>query len=111
MIKQICLTCGGFHEPDSSDCWVEFRGYRFHPPFKCMCCGKEICARQFAFGRCCGVCDTGACQSGNRAFQPQFAHPLPSWWDYDGQKLFEAFIKSTNAKKVKEIDREDNNNG
>lgn len=65
-----CRGCGGSHEPDSPDCWMDFESgldrvlRRFRPPFLCLCCGKEICARQFAFGRCCGYCDTGHCQLG-----------------------------------------------
>lgn len=27
-----------------------------------MCCGREICFKQWAFGRYCGTCDTGACE-------------------------------------------------
>jgi len=77
--KPFCSACGGHHEPDSEDSWVEYEGYRFSPPFKCMCCGKEICARQFAYGRCCGPCDMGACQPGNTAYRPTATHADPAW--------------------------------
>ena len=30
--------------------WVDFRGYRFKPPFHCMCCGKVICAQAVCLG-------------------------------------------------------------
>jgi len=33
------------------------------PPFHCMCCGAETCYKQWAYGRSCGTCDTGACQA------------------------------------------------
>lgn len=62
----LCPGCMGHHPPDPPDSYVDFRHRRFRPPFKCLCCGREICGRQFAFGRCCGRCDTGACQIGTR---------------------------------------------
>jgi hypothetical protein len=75
---QFCLTCGGgyhpptaehplcsydggVHAPFPSDAYFDFKGWRFKPPFHCMCCGKEICYQQWAYGRSCGTCDTGAC--------------------------------------------------
>jgi hypothetical protein len=81
-ILSFCTACGGSHEPDPPTSWVEFRGYRFSPPFYCMCCGKVICARQFAYGRCCGPCDTGSCTNGMYTFRlpkKQHTHPLPPW--------------------------------
>ena len=62
-----CHVCGGHHELDTHETWVDFEGYRFKSPFLCMCCGQRICARQFAFGRCCGTCAMGACQFGQQA--------------------------------------------
>jgi hypothetical protein len=56
-----CNSCYGYHDPDPDDSYVDFRGRRFKPPFQCLCCGIVICGRQFAYGRCCGRCDTGAC--------------------------------------------------
>jgi len=100
--KTFCLTCGGEHEPDSPDCWVDFRGYRFHPPFRCMCCGEEICARQFAFGRCCGACDVGACQTNNRAYRKEAVHDHPNWWSYDAQESFQKFVQAVGAEPLPE---------
>ncbi len=74
-----CPMCWGAHPPDFPDLWMRYDGWEFRPPFKCMCCGKTTCARQFAYGRTCGLCDTGSCQSGNRGFKPQYAHPNMSW--------------------------------
>jgi hypothetical protein len=71
----LCPHCLGRHEPDSAEVFVDWQGRRYWPPFRCLCCGKEICARQFAFGRCCGPCDCGACNPGNRSYDPQYAHP------------------------------------
>ena len=95
-----CQTCGGHHEPDTEDSWVDFRGYRFRPPFRCMCCGKEICVRQFAYGRCCGSCDTGACQTDNRAFQLSAAHEHPEWWSYDAQESIREFARIVGAEEM-----------
>lgn len=92
-----CESCGGHHEPDPPDSWVDFRGYRFKPPFLCMCCGKVICARQFAFGRCCGPCDMGACEHGNRVFRRSAMHPPPPWGRHNGQAGFIAFVEHTGA--------------
>ena len=58
-----CKSCLGDHPNDTPDIFVEWRGIVYHAPFLCMCCGKEICARQFAYGRGCGVCDAGLCQT------------------------------------------------
>lgn len=96
----ICLSCGGYHEPDSPDSWVDFRGYRFKPPFYCMCCGKVICARQFAYGRCCGPCDMGACQYGNRAFRRSAVHDTPAWGRNNGEEGFLKFVEFTKAEKI-----------
>ena len=75
-----CSSCGGNHESDPADAYLDFRGYRLVAPFRCMCCGRETCIRQFAYGRTCGLCDTGACQTWNRMFKPEYAHPHPEWW-------------------------------
>ena len=93
----------GDHRPDPPSSWVEFNGYRFHPPFKCMCCGKEICARQFAYGRACGICDMGACNPNNKVYDVRYAHPHPEWWSQNGGKLFEDFVKAMQAQEIKEI--------
>ena len=70
MSEIMCLSCGGRHIPDTSDVWVEWQGKKYYMPFHCLCCGKEICARQFAYGRMCGICDTGSCQN-----YPEYYHP------------------------------------
>lgn len=78
--KTLCLGCFGEHEPDSEDTWIDFGGYRFRKPFFCLCCGLEICARQWAFGRACGKCDTGVCQSWHKHFRPEYGHANPPWY-------------------------------
>lgn len=65
----VCRSCYGHHAPDGNEIYVVFRGEKITPPFFCLCCGKQICARQFAYGRMCGVCDTGSCQT-----DPQYYH-------------------------------------
>jgi hypothetical protein len=69
-----CPHCWGNHQPDNDQCWVEFNGKRFAPPFLCLCCGKETCMRQFAYGRTCAPCDTGSCNTASRNYIPQNAH-------------------------------------
>lgn len=49
------------------DVYVDFKGWRFRAPFRCMCCGRMISLRQFCFGRACGGCDCGQC----RGHRPQ----------------------------------------
>lgn len=85
-----CDTCGGHHEPDSPDARVDWAGYEFTPPFRCMCCGKDICAQQFAFGRACGTCDIGACQTDNAAFRKEAVHDRPSW---AGKGVFSTIVE------------------
>jgi hypothetical protein len=49
------------HEELPADGHFDFKGYRFKAPFHCMCCGKEVCWKQWAYGRYCATCDTGIC--------------------------------------------------
>jgi len=100
MDKDFCQACGGVHPPDPDDSYVDFRGYRFQKPFLCICCGKEICGRQFAFGRACGPCDMGSCQSGNKVFMVSAAHNHPPWWDYDAKTSFQKYVAHTKATPV-----------
>jgi len=37
---------------------IEFRGYRFWPPFFCFTCGRGISVSQWCFSRTCGGCDS-----------------------------------------------------
>ena len=78
--EEIILSCcGGSHEPDTSDMELIYGDWVFSPPFKCMCCGKDICARQFAWGRTCGPCDMGGCDPANQVYSPHYGHPRPPW--------------------------------
>ena len=92
--KMPLRCCGGDHEPDPPETRLAYEGWEFGPPFKCMCCGKDTCARQFAFGRTCGPCDMGACDRHNRAFKKKYAHGHPSFWlnyGHSREEKLEAF--------------------
>lgn len=95
--KPFCSACGGHHDEDSDNSWVDFRNYRFRKPFRCICCGKEICMRQFAFGRACGPCDVGACDIHNRAYNIKAVHTHPVWWDSDASEMFRMFVEAQAA--------------
>jgi len=41
--------------------YVIFKGKKFYPPYRCLCCGKEVSEEQFCFGRACAYCDCGRC--------------------------------------------------
>lgn len=41
--------------------YVDFKGWRFRAPFRCLCCGIEVDIRQFCYGRACPSCDCGHC--------------------------------------------------
>jgi hypothetical protein len=56
------LGCHGLHRSMPDDLFFDFNGWRFKPPFHCMCCGRLVCFRQWAYGRSCGACDSGYCQ-------------------------------------------------
>lgn len=93
-----CSYCHGDHEPDTPEMYVEFRGYRLSPPFLCMCCGKETCGRQFAYGRTCGVCDMGACEPQNTAYRPEYAHEKQEWTFLgDAETSMRLFAEHVNA--------------
>lgn len=89
--------CAGQHDPDLPDSFVIFGGLRFAPPFVCLCCGKVICGHQFAFGRCCGSCDVGACDSGSQAFRIGAVHEHPVWWRPSGTPWAEVAAALRNA--------------
>ncbi len=63
---------------------IDYRGHRFFEPFHCLCCGKQISATQFAWGRACAYCDCGRCQIGflryeeghGKGWENIFAAPL-----------------------------------
>jgi hypothetical protein len=56
---------------DEKGTFVDFKGWRFTAPFRCICCGRKIDVRQFCFGRSCGICDTGKC------VHPNSMHGMP----------------------------------
>lgn len=99
--QEFCPRCWGHHAPDSPDMTVgPFRGWIFTPPFHCVCCGKGICAQQFAFGRACGPCDMGACDSRNSAYREDYAHEMPEWWRPLGQEMVDAFAEIVGAERA-----------
>lgn len=51
----------------SEENFVDFKGWRFRAPFRCMCCGAMVSIRQFCFGRSCAPCDTGRCRHVRRS--------------------------------------------
>ena len=59
--------------------WVLLEGVKYLAPFLCMCCGREVEARQWAFGMACGLCDTGICQTWHDHHRPEHAHAEPVW--------------------------------
>ncbi len=71
------------------DFHLVFKGYRFYPPFICMCCGKVVDAVQWAYGRTCASCDVGACDRHNR--QPA-EHPRPAF-----RNSFERYVEYVEA--------------
>ena len=95
-----CPSCGGHHEEDPPDIYVGFRGYRFAKPFYCICCGWELCSKQFAFARACSLCDTGACQFWNKNYETKHAHDRPRWWDMDGRVMFQKFVDVVKAEPI-----------
>jgi len=100
--REICLGCGGQHVPDSPDTWVQWGRWRFYPPFYCLCCGREICARQFAYGKCCGICDMGACDPNNSVYRLEYAHEHPSWWRPFGNRdeMWQAYVEAVGGVEV-----------
>ena len=98
-----CNTCGGNHIPDPQDCHVDFQGFRFTPPFRCMCCGEEICVRQFAFARACGSCDVGSCNSMHKSFKVERAHPHPEWWSGNPAIFRARYVRAVNATSLDDV--------
>lgn len=55
-----------------------FDGLVFVYPFICLCCGVQITANQWGFGRACGACDCGRggeCCSLKTRWQSKDVHP------------------------------------
>jgi len=47
--------------PEDDQNFVDFKGWRFKPPYRCLCCGVIVTLQQFCVGRTCGSCGTGKC--------------------------------------------------
>jgi hypothetical protein len=58
-----------------AETFVDFRGHRYTPPFRCLCCGSPVSLEQFCWGRMCAYCDVGACQTGVLTFEPEHGRP------------------------------------
>lgn len=65
--------------------YVERDGKKYYAPFYCLCCGIEITAEQFAFGRACSRCDVGACRNVNYG---GLDHPTFLRVSNKGKKIF-----------------------
>jgi hypothetical protein len=80
------------------DAWVEWEGWRFTAPFRCMCCGVETSAEQFAYGRSCGTCDTGICQR-----DTTYMHDRPAWaiGFQDRETAIRRFAETVGATRLK----------
>lgn len=49
IVSSVCESHGALY--------IDFRGWRFRPPFICMGCGVPVDIQQWAFSRSCGPCD------------------------------------------------------
>lgn len=58
-----------------NDPYVDFKGWRFRAPFRCICCGQKVDIRQFCFGRACDICDTGKCKHRNNGVRRCYSGP------------------------------------
>lgn len=98
-----CVSCGGDHLPDTSDIFMDFKGRRFRQPFHCLCCDKIIYAKQFAYGRACGFCDTGACSWNSRKKIPviMLMHNLSDGYKGLFMKYSESVPEENNANTVR----------
>lgn len=95
---QWCGSCRGYHQPTKehpfhalceslheripADLFFDYRGWKFTAPFICMCCGIEICFRQWAFSRSCGPCDISDSKTHRVLYGKCFAGPhvkLETW--------------------------------
>jgi hypothetical protein len=62
IVAMYCTECSGVHIPDDENTWVDWNGTREFGSFHCFCCKRQICARQYSYGRACGYCDSGSCK-------------------------------------------------
>ena len=58
--EQLVRECEALDERDRKTTMV-FDGLVFVYPFVCLCCGIQVNANQWAYGRACGRCDAGKC--------------------------------------------------
>jgi hypothetical protein len=71
----LCAFGPFLHKPQPPDIHFIYRGWKFTPPFICMCCGIEVCFRQWAFSRSCGSCDVSNSRTRRLLYRQCFAGP------------------------------------
>ncbi len=64
--------------PERPGAFVEVFGYRFHAPFRCLCCGTVISQQQFMFSTICGSCDRPRASAPPEHGRGHY-HDDPSW--------------------------------
>ena len=84
------------------DLYIDYKGWRFRPPFHCMYCGIEVDPLQWAFSRSCGGCDVSKSHTARLSiFDPRvFAGPHELIDPNDGYFLdADRFLSPADAEK------------
>ena len=120
-----CLSCEKRHEqtPECVPCefnpsylhnliprdfFIDYRGWRWFPPFTCMGCGISVCYIQWAFSRSCGGCDISDSRTIRLRYLKCFAgshEKLPTWDESKGDIREENFVKPKERESYPPINR------
>jgi len=88
--------------PADTDLYIDYKGWRFRPPFHCMYCGVEVDPLQWAFSRSCAGCDVSESRTARLSiYDPRiFAGPHELIDPHDAYFLNEdRFLSPTDAEK------------
>jgi hypothetical protein len=93
---------------DPTDLYIDYKGWRFRPPFHCMRCGIEVDPLQWGFSRSCGSCDAGKSPTARLSvFDPRLFAGEHELIDPNDSHFLEAdrFLSPVDAEKYPVLDK------
>jgi hypothetical protein len=95
------------HTVFPADLYIDFKGWRFRPPYHCMRCGVVVDPLQWAFSRSCGPCDCSESHTARlHVFDPRLFAGLHELIDAKDSHFLteERFLSPADAEKYPVLD-------